>query len=100
MSEEEQGLAAGLEYNTDLFDDGTIERMLGHLQRLLEGIVADPDRRLSELPLLSEAERHRLLSSGTTRQQTIRGIGACTSCSRSRSNAHPTPSRWSSRSSS
>ena len=35
--------------------------MLGHLQTLLRGIVEDPDRHLSELPLLSEAERHRLL---------------------------------------
>src|SRR5215210_8564591 len=35
--------------------------MLGHLHTLLRGIVEDPDQRLSELPLLSEAERHRLL---------------------------------------
>src|SRR2546423_14302492 len=35
--------------------------MAGHWQRLLEGIVADPGQRLSELPLLTEAERHQLL---------------------------------------
>ena len=35
--------------------------MLGHYQTLLEGIVANPDERLSALPLLTEAERHQLL---------------------------------------
>ncbi|MCL4532020.1 MAG: amino acid adenylation domain-containing protein, partial [Actinobacteria bacterium] len=54
-------LKATLEYNTDLFDDSTISRMLGHIQTLLEGVVADPDQKLSTLPLLTEAERHQLL---------------------------------------
>jgi amino acid adenylation domain-containing protein len=49
------------EYNTDLFDATTISRMMGHFQTLLEGIVADPDQRISDLPLLTKAERHRLL---------------------------------------
>src|SRR5215213_423074 len=59
LFEEDQGLKGRLVYNADLFDDATIERMLGHLQTFLRGIVEDPDRHLSELPLLSEAERHR-----------------------------------------
>ncbi|MDT5133377.1 MAG: hypothetical protein QOE41_2688, partial [Mycobacterium sp.] len=46
-----------LQYNTDLFDDATIERMAGHFATVLGGIVADPDRRLSELALLTETER-------------------------------------------
>jgi amino acid adenylation domain-containing protein len=46
-----------LQYNTDLFDDATVERMAGHFATLLGGIVADPGRRLSELPLLTETER-------------------------------------------
>ena len=61
LSEEEQGLKGRLVYNAHLFDDATIERMLGHLHTLLKGIVEDPDRHLSELPLLDEAERHQLL---------------------------------------
>src|SRR5215211_4668803 len=61
LFEEDQGLKGRLVYNADLFDDETIERMLGHLQTFLRGIVEDPDQRLSELPLLSEAERHQLL---------------------------------------
>jgi surfactin family lipopeptide synthetase A len=58
---EEQGLSFICEYNTDLFNRDRIERLLGHLQVLLEGIVADPDRHLSELQLLTAEERHRLL---------------------------------------
>ena len=48
-------------YDLDLFDAATIDRMLGHFQILLEGIVRDPDRRVSELPLLTDAEKHQLL---------------------------------------
>ena len=50
-----------IEYSTDLFDRSTIERMIGHFQTLLEGIVANPDQLISTLPLLTEAERHQLL---------------------------------------
>src|SRR5215213_2403037 len=49
------------EYNTGLFDRDTIERMVQHLQTLLEGIVADPSARISELPLLTRTERRQLL---------------------------------------
>jgi amino acid adenylation domain-containing protein len=50
-----------LESNADLFDDDRITRLLGHFQNLLEGIVAKPQTRISDLPLLSESERHQLL---------------------------------------
>src|SRR5439155_10464038 len=50
-----------VEYSTDLFDRSTIERMIGHFQVLLEGVVTDPDQSISTLPLLREAERHQLL---------------------------------------
>ena len=52
-----EGLAGPLLYNTDLFERATIERMLTHFQTLLEGIVANPNARLSELPLLTKEER-------------------------------------------
>jgi amino acid adenylation domain-containing protein len=61
VSEPKAGLQMAMEYCTDLFDAGTIARLLGHFRTLLDGIVADPDRRLSELPLLPEPERHQLL---------------------------------------
>ncbi len=57
----DDSLSLVIEYNTDLFDPGTVERMAGHLQVLLAGIAADPDSPLAELPLLTEGERHRLL---------------------------------------
>jgi amino acid adenylation domain-containing protein len=50
-----------VEYNTDLFDEQTIRRMMGHYQILLEGIVSNPDQRLSELPLLTPRERQQIL---------------------------------------
>ena len=61
MIEGEGGLRGSIEYNTDLFEEATIERMLGHYETLLEGIVADPEQQLSHLPLLTEGERHQLL---------------------------------------
>jgi amino acid adenylation domain-containing protein/FkbM family methyltransferase len=61
MRDDADGLKATLDYRTDLCDAATIDRMLGHLQVLLEGIVADPDRPISALPLLTEPERHQLL---------------------------------------
>jgi amino acid adenylation domain-containing protein len=61
LSETPQGLTGRLEYSTDLFEAATISRLIGHSQTLLEGIVANPEARLSELPLLTEPERHQLL---------------------------------------
>ncbi|HSV65997.1 MAG TPA: amino acid adenylation domain-containing protein [Mycobacteriales bacterium] len=55
------GLCGLVSYSTDLFDTATIERMVQHLQVLLAGIVTDPGRTVDELPLLTEAERHRVL---------------------------------------
>ncbi|HYH81285.1 MAG TPA: amino acid adenylation domain-containing protein, partial [Longimicrobium sp.] len=56
-----QGLRGGLNYGTDLFERGTVERMLGHLERVLEQVAADADVRLSRLALLGEAERALVL---------------------------------------
>ncbi len=62
LGEDGEGVAGSVEYNTDLFDGDTVARMLGHFQTLLEAAVADPERRLSQLPLLTEDERHKILS--------------------------------------
>ena len=51
------GLRGGLSYRTDLFEPGTIERMVGHLERVLEQVAEDADARLSRLELLGGAER-------------------------------------------
>ncbi|MBD1887640.1 condensation domain-containing protein [Microcoleus vaginatus] len=55
------GLIGEWEYNTDLFDDATIARMTGHFQTLLKAITANPIQPISELPLLTQRERHQLL---------------------------------------
>jgi amino acid adenylation domain-containing protein len=57
----ESGLEGAIGYATDLFDAATIARFGEHYRTLLEGIAADPGRRLSRLPLLGEAERRRVL---------------------------------------
>ena len=60
--ESPEGLRVSCEYCTELFEEATISRMLEHFEVLLESIVADPTRAVSELALLSDAERHQVLS--------------------------------------
>ena len=52
--EEPDALAGQWEYSTALFERRTLERMAGHLCRLLEEAVRQPDAQLSRLPMLSE----------------------------------------------
>ncbi|WP_026785829.1 non-ribosomal peptide synthetase [Planktothrix rubescens] len=61
MVHTDDGLKGVWEYNTDLFDSGTIERLAGHFLNLLGGIVANPQARISQLPLLTESETNQLL---------------------------------------
>ena len=56
-----RGITGLFEYNTDLFDTSTVERLMGHYLQLLQSVVADPARRLSELPILPPDEERRLL---------------------------------------
>ena len=58
--EEEGAVRAGLEYNTDLFEEATIRRMAGHLTALLEGFSRRRGRRVRHIPMLLEAEREQL----------------------------------------
>jgi amino acid adenylation domain-containing protein len=57
----ERGLRTTLEYSADLFDAATMDRMLGHWQTLLESVTTHPERSISRVPLLTDAERHQLL---------------------------------------
>src|SRR5215217_733175 len=61
MAETDQGIAAELEYSTDLFEAATISRLAQHFQTLLEGITDNPEQPISQLPLLSAAEREQML---------------------------------------
>jgi amino acid adenylation domain-containing protein len=56
------GLQVECSYKTSLFEDATIRQLLTHLETLLHGIVAQPAARLSELPMLTEAELHAELT--------------------------------------
>nr|WP_301340591.1 non-ribosomal peptide synthetase [Myxococcus xanthus] len=61
------GLTGALEFNSDLFEAETMDRLLGHLRVLLEAAVAEPETRLAELPLMGSDEQYRLVKewSGT-----------------------------------
>ena len=61
LNETPTEIAGRVEYNTDLFDPATIERMMAHYGVLLEAGLANPGLRLSELPLLGEGERQQIL---------------------------------------
>ncbi len=61
MREDGEGLKGALEYDTDLFRDATITRLLGHWQILLESVVANPNRSIADLPILTKAEKNQLL---------------------------------------
>ncbi|MGA9377216.1 MAG: amino acid adenylation domain-containing protein, partial [Phormidium sp.] len=62
MEETERGIIGVWEYNTDLFNSSTIERMTGHLVTLLTAIVDNPEQKIAELPLLTAEETEQLLN--------------------------------------
>lgn len=61
VTETDEGLECWLEYNTDLFSESTVARLLEHYEVLLKGIVNNPNLTIAELPLLTEVERQQLL---------------------------------------
>ena len=65
MKEDDRGrLVAAWKYAADLFEPATIERMAAHFETLLASIVAGPDRRIAELPLLSADEGRAAIEGG------------------------------------
>ncbi len=63
VAEFESQLWLALEYNSDLFDADTIERLGAGFETLLAAIVADPSASLAVLPVQTEADRQLLLAS-------------------------------------
>ncbi|HEY9747315.1 MAG TPA: amino acid adenylation domain-containing protein [Allocoleopsis sp.] len=57
----QEGLSGFVAYSTELFEPATITRMIEHFQTLLEGIIANPEQQIAELPILSAAEQQQLL---------------------------------------
>jgi amino acid adenylation domain-containing protein len=62
------GLRASLDYRTDLFDRGTAQAFIDQFLRLIEAAVREPSTRLSRLPLLSGAERDRVVDAWNATQ--------------------------------
>jgi amino acid adenylation domain-containing protein len=71
------GIDGWIEHSSDLFDGTTVERLALHCSHLLASAAADPDRRLSDLPLLSEAERAELLVQWNDTRLEVPGPEAC-----------------------
>ncbi len=61
MQDGGESLGAVAEFSTDLFSPGTIERLLGHLEVVLESAVSNPEQKISKLPLLTPAEHVQIL---------------------------------------
>jgi amino acid adenylation domain-containing protein len=61
LIDEDGRLGGWLEYSTELFEASTIKRMAAHFRTLLESIVANPEQRISRLPLLPVAERRQVV---------------------------------------
>jgi len=61
MTTTRQGLCGMFEYNSDLFEPATIQRMITHFQTLLHSIATHPEQRIAELPILTEDEQRQLL---------------------------------------
>ena len=89
------GLVGSLEYNADLFEAHSIKRMLRHFQKLLEGIVENPDQRISALPLLTPKEKRRVSSSnGMIRGGTTPLPSAFIACLRPKFQGAQMPLPW------
>lgn len=56
-----ESLYGRIEYNADLYDATTIDRMAAHYEQLLIGIVSNPDERISRLPIQSDSERRQVV---------------------------------------
>ncbi|HKH61041.1 MAG TPA: amino acid adenylation domain-containing protein [Flavitalea sp.] len=61
LNESPQGLRGSVEYATDLYNEDTIVRMIGHFKELLTNIVASPHKKIELLPILTKAEKNQLL---------------------------------------
>src|SRR5262249_39682235 len=72
MWETADSLEGSLEYNTDLYEEATMRRLLRQFQTLMEGIVANPDAQIADLPLLTTAEQQQLLTDLNDTQKTFR----------------------------
>ncbi|MEO1521594.1 MAG: amino acid adenylation domain-containing protein, partial [Cyanobacteria bacterium J06633_2] len=69
MRETATGLSGTFEYNCDLFKAETVQRLVGHFETLLQGIVEKPTTALSSLPILTRAEQQLLVEWNKTQTE-------------------------------
>ena len=67
-------LVAVFSYSAELFDRSTIQRMIGHFRVLLDAMHATPEREVSNLPLLTDAERRQLIMGSNVIEQAIPAV--------------------------
>ena len=72
LDDRPDGFVGWLEYNTDVLDEATVKRMVGHWQELLENVAADPAQHIAELPLLTSVERQLIVGEWNNTQD--RGV--------------------------
>jgi amino acid adenylation domain-containing protein/FkbM family methyltransferase len=75
LSEDKNGLDGLIEYSTDLFEPDTIQRLVGYYTRILESCAANPEKRVSEMAMLPEAERQKMLVEWNNTAAEIPGKG-------------------------
>jgi amino acid adenylation domain-containing protein len=75
LTEADERLGGWLEYSTDLFEAATVARMAEHLQTLLEAIIANPEERISRLPLVPAGEQRRVLIDWNDTKTSFRRLG-------------------------
>src|SRR5947209_10341286 len=73
VSETGDGLSTAWEYNTDLFDAATVERLAAHFLIVLQSLASRPGARVSELPLLTASEQRQLLVDWNATRRTVPG---------------------------
>ncbi len=89
LTEDGESIKGRLEYSLDLFDEATARRIAQYFQRVLAGLAADPDQRVSRLPLLDEAERCQVLALGDGGAREWPGAGLIHQCFEAQAQATP-----------
>ncbi len=93
ISETDSGLYCWFEYDTDLFESRTIDRMLQHYVKVLEEITANPASAVNKLPLLTEEET-RNCESGTKQQPSMGAINVFSKLWKCRRRSNLMQGRW------
>jgi len=76
VMEHEQDLRGITEFNTDLFDHETVARIIERFQIVLSSATSNPEQRISELPLMTEAQRREILAEWSGRPAAVPDVAS------------------------